>query len=168
MVSTQVGFFAQLKGKLTVQRYHGATIFVDHYSRLRFVHLMRILRPTKHQGQARLRTVRRRPRRENPALPLRQQPICGQRIQRIMRELPPEAYLLRRERPFPKWNRRTRDKRPLGERSQTVAARARPLAGSSTPGPMAICFAQCRAPIQHPAGAGGRHVKAGEVQLNSC
>jgi hypothetical protein len=41
MVSTQVGFYAQLKGKLTVQRYRGATIFVDHYSRLRFVHLMR-------------------------------------------------------------------------------------------------------------------------------
>ncbi len=41
MVSTQVGFFAQLKGKLTVQRYRGAMIFVDHYSRLRFVHLMR-------------------------------------------------------------------------------------------------------------------------------
>jgi hypothetical protein len=40
MVSMQVGFFAQLKGKLTNCRYHGATIFVDHYSRLRFVHLM--------------------------------------------------------------------------------------------------------------------------------
>ena len=41
MVSTQVGFFAQMKGKLTLHRYRGATIFVDHFSRLRFIHLMR-------------------------------------------------------------------------------------------------------------------------------
>jgi hypothetical protein len=32
MESTQVSFFAQLKGKLTKKRYTGATIFVDHYS----------------------------------------------------------------------------------------------------------------------------------------
>ncbi len=38
MVSTEVGFFAQLKGKLTKKRYQCCTIFVDHYSRLRFVH----------------------------------------------------------------------------------------------------------------------------------
>jgi hypothetical protein len=40
MESMQVGFFAQLKGKLTKKRYTGATIFVDHYSRLRFIHMM--------------------------------------------------------------------------------------------------------------------------------
>jgi hypothetical protein len=40
MVSTQVGFLAQLKGKLINRRFYGATIFVDHYSRLRFVRLM--------------------------------------------------------------------------------------------------------------------------------
>jgi hypothetical protein len=40
MESLQVGFFAQLKGKLTKKRYPGATIFVDHFSRLRFIHLM--------------------------------------------------------------------------------------------------------------------------------
>ncbi len=39
MVSTEVGFFLQMKGKLTKKRYKCATIFVDHYSRLRFVHL---------------------------------------------------------------------------------------------------------------------------------
>jgi hypothetical protein len=43
MVSTQVGFYAQMTGKLTNRRYRGATIFVDHYSRLRFVHLMQDL-----------------------------------------------------------------------------------------------------------------------------
>ena len=38
MVSTEVGFFTQLKGKLTKKWYRCCTIFVDHYSRMRFVH----------------------------------------------------------------------------------------------------------------------------------
>jgi hypothetical protein len=40
MISTQVGFVAQLKGTLTKKRYKAATIFVDHFSRLQYVHLM--------------------------------------------------------------------------------------------------------------------------------
>ena len=39
MASSEVGFFAQMKGKLTKRCYRCATIFVNHYSRLRFVHL---------------------------------------------------------------------------------------------------------------------------------
>ena len=39
MTSTELGFFAQLKGKLTKKRYHCATIFVNHYSCLQLVHL---------------------------------------------------------------------------------------------------------------------------------
>ena len=39
MASTEVGFYAQMKGKLTKRRYKCATVFVDHFSRLRFVHL---------------------------------------------------------------------------------------------------------------------------------
>jgi hypothetical protein len=39
MTSTEVGFFAQLKGKLTKKCYKCATIFVNHFSRLHFVHL---------------------------------------------------------------------------------------------------------------------------------
>jgi hypothetical protein len=39
MTSTEVRFYAQMKGKLTKKRYRCATIFVDHYSRLHFVHL---------------------------------------------------------------------------------------------------------------------------------
>jgi hypothetical protein len=35
MISTQVGFFAQLKGQLTSKRYRAASIFVDHFSCLR-------------------------------------------------------------------------------------------------------------------------------------
>ncbi len=40
LVSTQVGFIAQLKWTLTKKRYTAATVFVDHYSRLKYVHLM--------------------------------------------------------------------------------------------------------------------------------
>jgi hypothetical protein len=39
MESTKVGFFAQVKGTLTKKRYKYCTMFVDHYSRLCFVHL---------------------------------------------------------------------------------------------------------------------------------
>jgi hypothetical protein len=40
LVSTQVGFIAHLKGTLTKKRYTEATVSVDHYSRLKYVHLM--------------------------------------------------------------------------------------------------------------------------------
>jgi hypothetical protein len=40
MESTQAGFVAQLKGRLTTKRYKAATVFVDHYSRLCYVHVM--------------------------------------------------------------------------------------------------------------------------------
>jgi hypothetical protein len=43
MISMQVGFIAQLKGTLTKKRYTAATIFVDHYSRLKYIHLMTML-----------------------------------------------------------------------------------------------------------------------------
>ena len=40
MISTQVGFIAQLKGSLTKKRYMAATVFTDHYSHLQYIHLM--------------------------------------------------------------------------------------------------------------------------------
>ncbi len=40
MIFTQVGFYAQLKGRLTKQRYRGATVFVDHFSGYKYIHLM--------------------------------------------------------------------------------------------------------------------------------
>ncbi len=40
LISTQVGFIAQLKGTLTKKHYTAATVFVDHYSRLKYTHLM--------------------------------------------------------------------------------------------------------------------------------
>ena len=43
MESTVPGLMAQLKGRITRQRYTCATIFVDHYSDLSYVHLQRSL-----------------------------------------------------------------------------------------------------------------------------
>ena len=40
MESTQVGFIAQLKGILTRRRYRAATVFVDHFSGYKYIHLM--------------------------------------------------------------------------------------------------------------------------------
>ncbi len=39
MTSTEVGFYAHMKGKLTKKRCRCATVFVNQYSHLRFVHL---------------------------------------------------------------------------------------------------------------------------------
>ena len=38
MTSTKPRFYAQLKGTLTKKRYCCATIFIDHFGRLRYVH----------------------------------------------------------------------------------------------------------------------------------
>ncbi len=43
MISTQVGFIAQLKGGFTKKQYTVATVFMDHYSRLQYIHLMTCL-----------------------------------------------------------------------------------------------------------------------------
>jgi hypothetical protein len=36
----QVGFIAQHKGSLTMKRYTAATVFIDHYSNLKYIHIM--------------------------------------------------------------------------------------------------------------------------------
>ncbi|EJK77403.1 hypothetical protein THAOC_00765, partial [Thalassiosira oceanica] len=41
--SSHAGFIAQMKGRLTNDRYRAATIFVDHYSKVRYVYLMKNL-----------------------------------------------------------------------------------------------------------------------------
>jgi hypothetical protein len=40
LISMQVGFIPQLKATLTKKRYTMATVFVDHYSKLKYIHLM--------------------------------------------------------------------------------------------------------------------------------
>ena len=47
MESTQVGFFAKLKGILTLRRYRAATVFVDHFSGYKDIHMMSQLSSAK-------------------------------------------------------------------------------------------------------------------------
>jgi hypothetical protein len=41
--SSAAGFISQLKGRLTRRRYKAATVFVDHFSRMSYVHLQESL-----------------------------------------------------------------------------------------------------------------------------
>jgi hypothetical protein len=40
LILMQVGFIAQLKGSLIKKQYTTATVFVDHYSKLKYIHLL--------------------------------------------------------------------------------------------------------------------------------
>jgi hypothetical protein len=57
MILTQVGFIAQLKGALTKKRYTAATLFVDHYSRLKYIHLMTKLPPKRPWKPSKLSNI---------------------------------------------------------------------------------------------------------------
>jgi hypothetical protein len=48
MTSTEVGFYAQLKGKLTKKRYTCATVFVSHFGHIQFSNSNLMTSPTKH------------------------------------------------------------------------------------------------------------------------
>ncbi len=84
-----------------------------------------------------------------------------------MRAKLPTTHLLWPERPFPKWDRRACNPRPLRERTQATAARPCSLAHSSPSISLAIRSLQRRPPIQHHASVRGRNVKARAFQLNS-
>jgi len=158
MASTEVGFFAQMKGKLTKRRYRCATIFVDHYSRLRFVCLQ--IDDSSVETLAAKRTFETFPAEHGVKI-LHYHRDNGRFHEKT-------AHLLRRECPLPKWHCRALHPRSLGEHAQAVAPRTRSLAAGSALCPMAICPVQCRSPPQHPAGARGWHIEARAFQLNSC
>ncbi len=50
MILMQVGFITQSKGTLTKKCYTVAIVFVDHYSRLKYIHLMTKLTSEKNNG----------------------------------------------------------------------------------------------------------------------
>lgn len=71
--SSQAGFVAQLKGKLTTRRYYYGTIFVDHFSRLRYVHFM-TAQTSAETLLRRQRSLPERHRRESNSRPHRSSP----------------------------------------------------------------------------------------------
>ncbi len=148
MASTEVGFFAQMKGKLTKRRYRCATIFVDHCSRLRFVHLQ------VDDSSAKTLATKRAFKTFAAEHDVRIQHYhCnnGHFYDNAFKQACHDkttAHLLRCQCPLPKWHRRALHPRPLQERLQAIAPRTRLLATGSALCPMAICPAQCRAPPQ--------------------
>jgi hypothetical protein len=107
----------------------------------------RLLLRQNRQGQKCLRAVRRQSRRKNSALPLQQRQVCRQRLQTIMQKCQAMTHLLWGKCPFPKWDCRGSNPRPLRERAQAIIACTRLLASSSPPGPLAIHSAQCGPPF---------------------
>jgi hypothetical protein len=105
MESTEVGFFAQLKGSLTKKGYRYCTVFVDHFSRLLFVHL--------HSDDSAAETMLAKQAFEKFAAEhgvriLHYHCDNGQFADNawkaIMRGQPPTTYFLRSECSFPEWN----------------------------------------------------------------
>jgi hypothetical protein len=156
MTSTEVGFFAQLKGKLTKKRYKCATVFVDHFSRLRFVHLQ--LNDKSNGRQACLRAVHGKTWSQDPTLPLQQRTLPRQCLPTSMSRSKATTHLLWGQRPLPKWHCRATHPRPIKKCTEATAPRARPLAGGSPLCTGAICLAKCSLPSQQPTSAGGWHI----------
>ena len=77
--STTPGLIAQLRGFVTKQRYHFATVFVDQYSSLGFVYLQRTSSMIETL-KGNLREIRCQSRRYHPSLPRRQRTICRCRM----------------------------------------------------------------------------------------
>ena len=136
MISTQVGFIAQLKGSLTKKRYKAATIFVDHFSRLQYVHLM-----TKLSSEE---TVAAKHAFEQFA------DQNGIRIEHYHcdngrfadNDFKLACEQARQRLTFPKWDCREGHPRPLRERSKTTAPRPTAMASCRPSCPLAVCFAK--------------------------
>jgi hypothetical protein len=87
-----------MKRKLTNKQYRCATIFVDHYSRLHFVHLQ--IDNTSVETVTTKRAFESfapKYRRKNSALPLRQRAIFQQRVQTSLPQTAPATFLLWRK-----------------------------------------------------------------------
>jgi hypothetical protein len=139
MISTQVGFIAQLKGTLTKKCCTAATVFVKHYSRLKYIHLM-TSSPLKNNGSQRsLQTLCRAAQRLHPPLPLRQRTICRQRLQEQLQCKGVATHLVWGQHPLPKWHFRESHQRSLKECTRAAPPCVPTMAGRHPLSPLAIC-----------------------------
>jgi hypothetical protein len=145
MISTHVGFFAQLKGKLTSKWYRAASIFIDHFSRLQFVHLMQDLlsdetikaKETFEQFAAEQGVKIKHYHCNNGC-------FCEQLLPTSM-PTKLATHFLWGQCTLPKWNCGACHPGPLGECPKTTLARSPIMASSSTHSSMAIRATQCSA-----------------------
>jgi hypothetical protein len=150
LTSTEVGFYAQMKVKLTKKRYRCATVFVDHYSCLRFVHLQ--------VDDSSVKTITAKCAFKTFAAK------HGVKIQHYHcdngwfsdnafkqachKQRQQATHLLWRKCSLPKWHCQALHPQPLGEHAQATAAHLRLLVAGSELHALAIRPAQCRTPPQ--------------------
>ena len=168
MQSTEPGFYGQSKGILTKTRYRNATIFVDHYSRLKFVYLMTSNLTGKETIDAK-RAFERFAAEHGVRIAhyhcdngsLRRQSLpSSMRIPR------PKAHLLWGQRSLPKWHRRGSHSRPLQKRSQAAPARKAVMAEDGQHSPLAVRSVPRRSPEQCPPDGQGWQIQARAFQRN--
>ncbi len=164
MASTEVGFFAQLKGTLTKKRYRCATIFVDHYSCLQFVHLQ--------INDSAIETITAKRAFEAFAT---KQGVCIQHyhcnngqfydnaFQKACHESRQHLTFCGVNAHFQKWHRRACNSQCQRERSEAITPCLRSMASRYPLWPMAICPAQRGPSPQQFACAGRWHIKVGDV-----
>jgi hypothetical protein len=149
MTSNEVGFYMQMKGKLTKKHYRCAPVFVDHCSRLRFVHLQ--------VNNSSVETVTTKRAFETFAAKhgvIIQHYHCdnGQFSYNVFKQACHDARqqltFCGVNAHFQKWHCQALHLQSLRERAQAIAACLCLLAAGSSLCAVAICPAQCRAPPQ--------------------
>ncbi len=147
MTSNEVGFYKELKGKLTKEHYKCAAVFVNHFSRLRFVHLQ--IDDSSAKTVAPKRAFKLHAVEQGVKIKHTTNVIMGA-LQQLLPESIPQskttACLLWRKLPLAKWHCQASHLRPVQERTQAATSRLRLLAQGSALCLVAICPAQCSAP----------------------
>ncbi len=154
-----------MKGKLTKKRYRCATIFVDHYSRLRFIHLQIDDSSVKTvAAKCTLETFAAEHGIKFQHYHCDNGHFSDNAFKQACHEQRQQLTFCGVNAHFQKWHSRML----YGERTQAIASRARLLAAGSALCTLAIRPPQCRTPTQQPASAGEWHIEARAFQLNSC
>jgi hypothetical protein len=156
MTSTEVVFYAQLKGKLTKKCYKCATVFVDHFSCLRFTHLQ--LDNKSNETLAAKLAFKTWQNMESTCCTTIGTMVASMTTPSNKHAMMQgNAHLLWGECPLPKLHCRASHLRPLRKRMQATDPRVRPLARGGPLCIVAICLAKCSLPSQEPTSAGGWH-----------
>jgi hypothetical protein len=161
MILTQVGFITQLKGTLTKKRYTAATIFVDHYSRLKYIHLMTKL--TSEETMEAKQAFEHFAEQHGVRI-FHYHCNNGQFADNVFKI----SCSAKRQRltfcgvntHFQKWHCRRSHQGPLRECTEAAPPCAPMMAGHHPLGPLAICPQERRSPPQYFTCFGGGYLKA--------
>jgi hypothetical protein len=142
-ISTQVGCIAQLKGSLTKKRYTLAMVFIYHYSKLKYIHLMtrltseetidamRVFEHFAKQHGIRILLYRNNALKKN----------CNAKEQYLT--------LFGINAHFAEWICQESYLKSLQKCKETTPPCATAMASCHPLGPLAICLKECSLPLQH-------------------